>query len=50
MQIELKFMGGFHDQGDGRRPKNRHLKGCFTENFLLQVGSMSLGMLKNAFG
>jgi uncharacterized protein YcaQ len=42
--------GGFRDQADGGRPENRHLKGCLTEIVLLQIESISLGMLKNGSG
>jgi hypothetical protein len=44
------YSGGFRDQADGGRPENRHLKGCLTEIFLLQIESISLGMLKNGSG
>jgi hypothetical protein len=40
--------GRFHDQAEGGRPENRHLKGCLTENFLLQIESIYHEMFKNA--
>jgi hypothetical protein len=40
---------GFHDQGYGGRLENHDLKGCLTENLLLQVESITLDMFKNVF-
>ena len=49
-KFEPLVHGRFHDQAEGGRPENCHLKGCLTEILLLQDRSMSLGMFKNAFG